>query len=366
MSGPKARYVFLLPWSLALHGGVNTVVGGLSEAMRNRYAPYVVITGWEQPPVGHHWLRLPEPARPLRSAFGFVIRFVPNLLRLRRIISGAVAVNPHFVGLEILPLAVLRALRLSPTLILSVHGADITLALSASRWKRSLFAWMLSSADLVVASSHALAAEVRLVSPKAKVVAVWNGVAPREVDPHRPMAAPYIVCVAAFVRKKAHDVLLSAYSRIAQERPDLRLVLIGGEGPERPRVASIVHRLGLGDKVDVMVNLPNDEVWRWIRHAECFVLPSREEPFGIVLLEAAHTQTPVVATRVGGVPEFVTDKVHGLLCEPDQPDQLAEAVLATLADRAGAERRTRAFYEHAHQFTWSRAFDRYRSKAILP
>jgi glycosyltransferase involved in cell wall biosynthesis len=345
---------------------VNSVVVGLSEAMRSRYAPYVVITGWEQPPPDHHWLRLPVPAGSFRSALGFAIRLVPNLLRLRRIIRGAVAVNPHFASLEILPLAVLRALRLSPTLVLSVHGADITLALQESGWKRSLSAWIFSSADLVVACSHALAAEVFLLSPKAKVAAVWNGVVPRVVDSRRPEAAPYIVCVAAFVKKKGHDVLLSAYRRIAQERPDLRLVLIGGEGPERPAVASTVGRLGLGDKVDVMVNLPNDEVWRWIAHAECFVLPSREEPFGIVLLEAAHTRTPVVATRVGGVPEFVTDGVHGLLCEPDQPEQLAEAVLATLADRAGAERRAHAFYDRAQEFTWSRAFERYRSKANLP
>jgi glycosyltransferase involved in cell wall biosynthesis len=107
-------------------------------------------------------------------------------------------------------------------------------------------------------------------------------------------------------------------------------------------------------------------VWRWISHAECLILPSRDEPFGIVLLEAALANTPVVATRVGGVPEFLTDKVHGLLCEPDRPDEMAQAVLTTLADRATTGARTRSFHEQAKGFTWQRAFARYRVKAGLP
>jgi glycosyltransferase involved in cell wall biosynthesis len=115
-----------------------------------------------------------------------------------------------------------------------------------------------------------------------------------------------------------------------------------------------------------MVNVVHAEALRWILHAECLILPSRDEPFGIVLLEAALARVPVVATRVGGVPEFVSDKIHGLLCEPDSPNEIAQAVLTTLGDRASTERRTRAFHEHAQKFTWEKAFARYRSKAELP
>jgi len=359
--------VFLLPWVLAPGSGVNTVVLGLARAMQERYEAVFVITGWDPPPPGQMWLKLPGLSAGHRNMLGFLARLGPNLRRLRRATRGAVAVNPHFVGLELLPLSLLRWLRLCPKVILSVHGADIAEAVKSSGWTRTLFTWMLSSADLVVACSHALAEQVKRFSPGANVVAVWNAVT---ATPDSPLAGqvngPYVICVAHFVAKKAHDVLLHAFSRIEKERSDLRLVLIGGAGPERQEIISLIHSLGLGGKVDVMVNVPHREVVGWIAHAECLVLPSREEPFGIVLLEAALVRVPVVATRVGGVPEFVSDKIHGLLCEPDRPDDIAQAVLTTLSDRASTQKRTQAFYEHAQRFTWERAFARYRSKAALP
>jgi glycosyltransferase involved in cell wall biosynthesis len=115
-----------------------------------------------------------------------------------------------------------------------------------------------------------------------------------------------------------------------------------------------------------MVDVSHLKALSWIAYAECLILPSREEPFGIVLLEAVLARVPVVATRVGGVPEFVSDELHRLLCELDRPDEIAQAVLTTLSDRTSTQTRTRAFYAHAQRFTWERAFARYRSKAALP
>jgi glycogen(starch) synthase len=363
----RGRYVFLLPWVVAPGSGVTTVVLGLADAMCRRYEPVFVVTGWDAPPPGQIWLKLPAPATGLRDILGFAIRLAPNLFRLWRLGRGAVAVNPHFAGLELLPLAVLRRLGLFPKLIVSVHGSDLSNALQLPRWERRLFSWMLSSADLVVACSHALAAQVRIISPSARAEAVWNGVGARSTPPGpRPMEAPYLVCVAHFVRQKGLDVLLQAFRDIAKVQPALRLVVIGGEGPERPAVETLIEWLGLGNKVHVIVDVPPDEAWRWICYAECLILPSREEAFGIVLLEAGLAGTPVVATRVGGVPEFLTDTVHGSLCEPERPDEIARAVLATLRDTASTEARTRSFRERVKEFTWQRAFDRYRAKAGLP
>ena len=367
MPASRGRYVFLLPWVLAPGSGVNAVVFGLASAMREHYEPVFVITGWDPPPPGQMWLKLPGFVAGRRNMLGFFARMGPNLRRLRRATRGAVAVNPHFVGLELLPLMLLRLLRLCPKVILSVHGADIAEAVKSSGWTRTLFTWMLSSADLVVACSHALAEQVKRFSPAANVVAVWNAVTASPDSPlSRQVDGRYVICVAHFVAKKAQDVLLRAFPLIEKERSDLRLVLIGGDGPERQVVMSLIHSLGLGGKVDVMVDVSHRKALSWIAHAECLILPSREEPFGIVLLEAALARVPVVATRVGGVPEFVNDKIHGLLCEPDRPDEIAQAVLTTLSDRASTQRRTRAFYEHAQRFTWERAFARYRSKAALP
>src|SRR5450432_3946126 len=108
--GPKSKYVFLAPWPVKPGSGVNGVILGLVEAMEQRYYPVVVVTGWTSPPTGQFQLILPDFAFPWRNAAAFAIRFVPNMLRLRRIARSAVAVNPHFVGLELLPLLALRKL----------------------------------------------------------------------------------------------------------------------------------------------------------------------------------------------------------------------------------------------------------------
>ena len=280
---------------------------------------------------------------------------------------GAVAANPHFFGPEILPLIVLRKLGLAPRLILSVHGADVTQALQSGGIGRKLYSWIYKTADVVVACSHALASDVRRVSPQANVRAVWNGIStPPQSLPETPLQSPYIVSVAGFVKKKGHDVLLEAFGQLANTFPDLKLVLIGGDGPERANIAEQIERMGLQAKVETIVDLPHDQVWKWVQHAECFVLASREEPFGIAILEAALVHTPVVATAVGGVPEFLTDKIHGLTCPPEQPAELAAALTETLDDKASAHRRADNFYQHARQFTWQAAWEQYQSAAGLP
>ena len=302
----------------------------------------------------------------LRGNLSFLVLLPLTLLRLRRFLRGAVAVNPHFPGMEILPLAILRRLRLCPKLILSAHGADVTEALGSSGCKRALYRWMYRSADVVIACSESLASKAREVSPHAKTTAVWNGVThPGPVNEERPFQPPYLVCVAAFVKKKAHDVLLEAYRDVLASRPDLHLVLIGAGGPEQDAVMAKIEALGLTGRVEPLIDLPHEQVWRWVKHAECFVLPSRDEPFGIAILEAAMMRTPVVATRVGGIPEFLTDGVHGLLCEADRPDQLASQILAVLNDLPEARRRADLFYHRACQLTWARALKSISSKAEL-
>jgi glycosyltransferase involved in cell wall biosynthesis len=364
--GTKPRYVMFLPWSPVHGGGVNNVVKGLADAGREYYDPVIVVTTSRRPDdYAGEWLFLPylNPRRP----FGFLARLLPVMLRLRRILKGAVAANPHFGGLECIPLVLLRRMRLGPPVIMSIHGADVTEIQATKGWERRLCQWMFGAAYLVVGCSGDLVKRLREFCPQAKTAAVWNAASsPPEVPGERPIDQAYILCVAAFVPKKAHEVLLAAFARIRRDRPDLVLVMIGSDGPTRAGIEEQAHASSFDSRVRILLNQPHSEVWRWMHHAECFVLPSREEPFGIVLLEAGKSRVPVVATRVGGIPEFLTDGEDGLLCDPDNPDQLANAVMATLADQAATERRVDAFYRKACSFTWSAAFDAYRSAAHLP
>lgn len=360
------RYILFSPWPVKEGAGVNNVILGLRDAMLGRYDPVIAVTSWTPPCGGQVWLRLHRPGLPLKNLFGSAFRFAPDLLRLRNLTRGAVAVNPHYVGLQYLPLAVLRFLRLCPPLILSVHGSDIVEILRSSGLSRALYQWLFSTADLIVACSHALAARAAEISAKAKIVCVWNGVTPPTCVPaNRPLQARYIICVAGFHFNKGHDILLAAFQQIATEYRDLELVLIGSDAPRRQSVMAAIAERRLESKVHVLLDLPHDRVWHWTCHAECLVLASRDEGLALCLLEAALVRTPVIATRVGGIPEIVPDGVHGLLCPPEDPCALAAAICATLSQPEAAQARAERFWQFARTLTWDAAFDAYRAHARL-
>jgi glycosyltransferase involved in cell wall biosynthesis len=279
---------------------------------------------------------------------------------------GAAVVNPHFVGLQHLPFAFLRAIKLGPPLIFSVHGADVAGILKGSRAQRILCRWMYAKADLIVACSTALSADARRVNPRANVVVIWNGVSAPDVSQcERRLNARYIVSVASFHFHKGHDILLEAFDRISHIQTDLQLVLIGNNGPNLTRVQQDIRERKLENKTHVIVDVPHREVWFWLSHAECLVLASRSEPFGLCLVEAALTKTPVVATAVGGIPEIVAGGLHGLLSPPEDPEALAAAILKTLSEKAETADRVRRFHTFASTLTWENASNAYREHARL-
>jgi glycosyltransferase involved in cell wall biosynthesis len=142
----------------------------------------------------------------------------------------------------------------------------------------------------------------------------------------------YILCVAMHNEKKGIDVLLQAFSLLQKVAPLLTLVLVG-DGHLRSDLETLAKTLGISNKVKFLGRKGRPEVAKLILHCEIFVLPSRAEPFGIVLIEAMACRKPVVATMVGGIPEIVENGKNGILVEPDNPKALAEALIAMLQDQ---------------------------------
>jgi glycosyltransferase involved in cell wall biosynthesis len=144
-----------------------------------------------------------------------------------------------------------------------------------------------------------------------------------------PAGAAVIGATGRLAKQKGFDVLLEAFGEVRRRLPEAFLV-IAGEGHERHDLTNAARRLGLSD----CVSLPGfvDDMRAFYESITLFALPSRFEGMPNVLLEAMAAGVPVVATRVSGVGELVSDGDTGLLVPPENGPSLAEAIARLLGD----------------------------------
>jgi glycosyltransferase involved in cell wall biosynthesis len=156
-------------------------------------------------------------------------------------------------------------------------------------------------------------------------------------SPRRDAAELPILCVAHMYPRKSIGTLITALSYLRPHYPQLRLRLVG-HGPEEGHLRLLVKRLGLEQVVHFLGHISRADLAREYRQAAIFCLPSRQEGFGIVYLEAMAAGLPIVACAAAAVPEVVSDGEVGLLVPPVNPSALAGA-LAQLAEDADLRQR---------------------------
>lgn len=201
----------------------------------------------------------------------------------------------------------------------------------------------LRSAKAVMAVSTPLVDRLALGGiPRERIHCVRNGFAPASPALTRAAAReklgiPAGALVAGWIGRlspeKGPDVMLDA---LAASDASWHLCMVG-EGPERDRLNQRAARLGIADRVFWAGAVPNAE--SIFSAFDAFVLSSRTEGTPITLLEAMHASVPIVATRVGGVPDVVTS-AHALLVPPEKPRMIAHALAELSADRASGSMRS--------------------------
>ncbi len=189
---------------------------------------------------------------------------------------------------------------------------------------------------------------IRLV-PEGIDLARWQRIAaqtPRRSD------GSTILCVARQYPRKHIADLLRALPRVRRAVPAAHAVVVG-DGPEHAALRMLAAELGLGDTVRFLGAVADDDdVARLYRHADVFCLPSVQEGFGIVFLEAMASGLPVVATRAAAIPEVVPDGQAGLLVPPRDVDALAAALTTLLREPARREAYGRHGQAHTRQYDW--------------
>lgn len=203
-------------------------------------------------------------------------------------------------------------------------------------------------------------AEARFGLRPGRGLVIPNGV-DLMMSPTRRVELPferYVLGVGRVVEKKGFDLLLSAFARIAPDHRGLGLV-IAGRGDARPDLEHQASAAGLAARVHFPGPLAPDQVADVMARAEVFVMPSRFEPFGIVVLEAWRAGTPVVATSKGGPAEFVHHGEDGLLADPFDTNQLAGVLASLLADPARRSQLAEAGRIRVAEYSWQAITERY-------
>ncbi len=369
--------VVLLPSSFAPHiGGIEEVTrqlarqllasGDLVEVWTHQHPAtlpsleeidgVVVRRFWFPLPIGdvRSLIRYPAAAGSAQRALGTAVRrFRPDVLHVHGFSGNGV----HAAAVS---------LRRRIPLVVTLHGEtsmDDHRIYEHSVSLRTGLRLGLRRAAAVTAPSRSILADARrfgLRDVQGEVIP--NGVDLRE--PVTPTATPvpferFVIALGRLVPNKGFDLLVKAFAGIAHEHPGLGLV-IAGDGPQRNALAAQAQSLGVSDRVLLTGWLDRSQVAATLARADVFALPSRLEPFGVVVLEAMRAGVPVVASIRGGVGDWVQDEVQALLVDPEQVPDLAHALSRLLRDPALSERLVEAGRSHVARFEWSVVGQSYR------
>jgi glycosyltransferase involved in cell wall biosynthesis len=249
--------------------------------------------------------------------------------------------DPHAVAMAALSLS-LGAASLGSTTPALVAARRVDFHLKGNSFSR----WKYRQVDCFIAASEAIR-QILLGDgvPPARTVTVHEGIdlehvlATPPVDVHAtfwlPHQAPVIANVAALVAHKGQRHLIDAAHLVVRDVPDARFVIFG-EGELRAALERQIREYHL-EKHVLLAGFRTD-VLGCLKNVDIFAMSSVSEGLGTSLLDAMACSRPIVATRVGGIPELIEDGVNGLLVPPRDQRRMAEALVRLLADRALRQR----------------------------
>jgi glycosyltransferase involved in cell wall biosynthesis len=349
-------------------GGVASIVGNLAKFLQGRghrlfflHSSAATILRHKMTRRGFQGfgLRMQMPLgerTPIVSLLLFTVFFPISLYQLVRLIqnNGIEVVNVHYPTDFFFYFGFCRRL-LPIKLVTSIHGADVFTNGKPRREYSRAFRFLLSSSDVIVAPSKKFQQEFMEALPefRNKTTFIHNCVDLTELDREAAESpegdqpsGSYLFCLSAYKPQKAIDVLLRAFKLVQARDPTIRLI-VAGPG-DRGEFEKLADELNISKKVELKGPTQWPEAMKLLRACTAFVLPSRFETFGIVVLEAMACEKAVVGTTAGGIPEIIENGKNGLLVNPDDEIGLAEALVAILKDEPMRAKLASAAYVSVH------------------
>jgi len=268
---------------------------------------------------------------------------------------------PHSIS-AILARESLKPKRYLPV-ITTLHGTDITLV-GADRSYLPITRYGIVQSDGVTAISHYLKQATKEIFHFDEITVIPNFVCQSEYARHpveelrsslSPKGEPLLVHVSNFRPVKRPVDCVEILARVLKKGISSRLVMVG-DGSERTNVEHRARCLGVNDKCVFVGKQP--KIVDYLSASDVLLLPSEQESFGLAALEAMACEVPVIASRVGGVPEVVTDGETGFLSEVGDVEKMAEDAARLLTDAALRREMGKRARESA--------LSRYRTDIIIP
>lgn len=303
-----------------------------------------------------------------KPLFQFLAAFKALLLHRKYHYDGIWAMMAHSAGV---PAAIFKLFHPKVPYVLTLQEGDPPEHIEkVMRPLWPLFTRAFTSADIIQSISTFLSEWARRRGYKGHIELIYNGANPRDIKGEfdekeieklkkelgKKEGDVFLVNTARLVHQKAFDITIRALKLL----PDnVKLVIVGG-GSDEEMLRNIAKELGLEKRVIFVGKVDRGVVSNYRKASDIFVGPSRSEGLGNAFLSAMASGLPVVATREGGIAEFLFDKKHnpdkeqtGWVVDKDNPEQIAEAVKDILAN----PEKTKEVTERAHamvleKFNW--------------
>jgi glycosyltransferase involved in cell wall biosynthesis len=349
--------IAILTTNLQPNNGWATLAVKRGAALMELGVEVIALTGVDDAP--------PQGIKPSR-----VHRVLPSRLARGRAAWHMLRINPLVSKLtsdcdlidavaEPAALACVLASRRSP-LVVTAHGTYIPLMTSYGV-AQGLYRWLYRRAHILAVSDYTarrIGAALSIPAPEVILSGVDNAFFQAQRPPP-DKHGPTVLCVGAPKKRKGTHVLVDAIAQVRRSIPDIQCVIIGAHQKQR-YVRALRRRIGelnLDDHVHLLDKLPFDEVVGWYQAADVFALPSLSdktfEGFGLVLLEANACGLPAIGTRDSGNESAIVNGETGFLIEQNDPEQLAQRIIAVLQDHALRDRLSRAARAFAAAHDWS-------------
>jgi glycosyltransferase involved in cell wall biosynthesis len=247
--------------------------------------------------------------------------------------------------------------------VCTAHGSDIHTYPNQNRLTRFVTQQAIQELEVVIAVSADLKAKARMLAmPKDDIRVIGNGVDLGKFTPIDKQQAreelglarhaKILLYASRLDRAKGLSDLLLAFETVQARRGDCLLALVG-DGPYRQHLEKEIHELGLYDCVFLAGLRPHAEIAKWMSACDLVVQPSLREGAPLPIYEAMACGRPVIASRVGGMPEIIANDELGFLVPPSSPKALAESLLRALEK----DWDTRQIRKRGTQNSWGRVAD---------